>query len=209
MQVTQTLWKRLKPVRSPSLNITPPPNATTVACSSNMAVEHLAEAPISTSEPTVTNGKGVDPSRPVTVAVIGAGQRGKNYAVYAHQHPSECAIVAVAEPRPKSRAHFASTYGIDKTLAFNDWKDLLAAARQTSQALPGTRLADAIVVSVQDAMHMEVVLAFAELGYPILCEKPMATSVQDCLNMHDAVKRSGIIFGMGHGLYIFYYYTHS
>lgn len=50
-------------------------------------------------------------------------------------------------------------------------------------------------------MHIEVVLAFAAQGYHILCEKPMATSLEDCLKIEAAVKKSGIIFGMGHGRY--------
>lgn len=56
-----------------------------------------------------------------------------------------------------------------------------------------------MVVAVQDQMHLEVVLAFAEQGYHILCEKPMSTNLDDCLKMEYAVKNAGIIFGMGHG----------
>jgi threonine dehydrogenase-like Zn-dependent dehydrogenase len=156
-------------------------------CSSTTAIENVP-GPVP-----------IEGARPVTVAVIGAGQRGNAYAQYATHQPEACAIVAVAEPRPKTRERFVAAHGIDSSLVFGDWRDLLFAAKQTSTTLPGTRLADAIVVSVQDAMHMEVVLAFAELGYPILCEKPMATSVEDCLRMHAAVKKSGVVFGMGHG----------
>ena len=47
---------------------------------------------------------------------------------------------------------------------------------------------------------MEVTLAFAEQGYHILCEKPMATSIEDCIKMEAAVKKANIIFGMGHGM---------
>jgi len=57
-----------------------------------------------------------------------------------------------------------------------------------------------VIVSVLDHMHMEVVLAFAEQGYHILCEKPMATNLEDCLKIEEAVKKAGIIFGMGHVL---------
>jgi predicted dehydrogenase len=49
-------------------------------------------------------------------------------------------------------------------------------------------------------MHLEVVLAFAGQGYHILCEKPMATSVDDCIRLEAAVKKAGIIFGVGHGM---------
>jgi predicted dehydrogenase len=48
-------------------------------------------------------------------------------------------------------------------------------------------------------MHAEVVVAFAAQGYDILCEKPLATSVEDCLQIEEAVKKAGIIFGLGHG----------
>ena len=47
---------------------------------------------------------------------------------------------------------------------------------------------------------MEVTLAFAEQGYHILCEKSMATSIEDCIKMEAAVKKANIIFGMGHGM---------
>ncbi len=49
-------------------------------------------------------------------------------------------------------------------------------------------------------MHAELVRAFAAQGYDILCEKPMATSIGHCLQIEEAVKKAGIIFGMGHGV---------
>ncbi|KAG6911704.1 hypothetical protein DXG01_007954 [Tephrocybe rancida] len=136
-------------------------------------------------------------SPPVTIAVIGCGQRGKNYARYALSNPTTCSIVAIAEPRPNTRLAFASAHRIDATLVFTDWRLLLAASAETI-ATVGTRLADAVIVAVQDAMHLEVTLAFAQQGYHILCEKPMATTPEDCLRMEDAVRRGGQIFGMGH-----------
>lgn len=83
-------------------------------------------------------------------------------------------------------------------MVFNDWKELHTASAETIKTV-GKRLADAVLVSVLDHMHMEIVLAFAEQGYHILCEKPMATSLDDCVKMEEAVKKAGIIFGMGHG----------
>ena len=87
---------------------------------------------------------------------------------------------------------------MDRTFIFNTWQELHAASAETIKQI-GKRLADAVIVSVLDHMHMEVVLAFAEQGYHILCEKPMATNLEDCLKIEEAVKKAGIIFGMGHG----------
>lgn len=122
----------------------------------------------------------------------------QNYSEYALQAPEKCKIVTIAEPRPKTRKKFATAHKVDRTLIFNTWQELHAASAETIQTI-GKRLADAIIVAVQDHMHMEIVLAFAAQGYHILCEKPMATSLEDCIKMEDAVKKSGIIFGMGHG----------
>ena len=109
-----------------------------------------------------------------------------------------CKIVTIAEPRPKTRQLFAQTHNIDDALVFSDWKDLLNASAETIETL-GRRLADGVIVAVQDHMHRDVVLAFAAQGYHILCEKPMATSLSDCLEIEAAVREAGVIFGMGHG----------
>lgn len=138
------------------------------------------------------------PRTPVTIAIIGCGQRGKAYAKYALQSPEFCKVVAIAEPRPKTQRAFADLHNVDNTLVFNTWQDLHAASDETIKAI-GRRLADAVVIAVQDHMHKEVVLAFADQGYNILCEKPMATSLEDIIEIEDAVSRAGTIFGMGHG----------
>ena len=110
--------------------------------------------------------------------------------------------MAIAEPRPKTRVNFASNFSVDQTLIFNTWRELLEASAETIKTV-GKRLCDAVIVAVQDQMHLEVVLAFAEQGYHILCEKPMATSVEHCLRIEDSIKKAGVIFGMGHGAHIF------
>ena len=83
-----------------------------------------------------------------------------------------------------TRKLMAEAHVLDKTLVFEDYKDLLKASAETIQTV-GKRLADAVLVTVQDFMHEEVTIAFAEQGYHILCEA--------------AVTKAGIIFGMGHG----------
>ena len=45
---------------------------------------------------------------------------------------------------------------------------------------------------------MKVVKAFAAQGYDILCETPMATSIELCLQIEAAVKKAGIVFGLRH-----------
>lgn len=135
--------------------------------------------------------------RQITLAVIGCGQRGDAYAVYSILEPSKCKVVAIAEPRPQTRALFADRYGVN--LVFETWEQFHKASAESIQKV-GKRLADAVIVAVQDRMHAEVVVAFAAQEYDILCEKPMATSIEHCLQIEAAVKQAGIIFGMGHVL---------
>ncbi|KAF8914075.1 hypothetical protein CPB84DRAFT_1811503 [Gymnopilus junonius] len=134
---------------------------------------------------------------PLTLAVIGCGQRGKAYTKYALSCPERCKVVAIAEPRPKTRTHFAVLHKIDSTLVFHTWEDLLVASAETINTI-GKRLADAVLIAVQDHLHAQVAVAFAAQGYHILCEKPMATSVQDCIKIETAINDSRKIFGMGH-----------
>ena len=72
-------------------------------------------------------------------------------------------------------------------------QDLLKASAGTIEAL-GRRLADGVIIAIQDHMHRDVVLAFTAKGY-----HTMTTSLRDCLEIEAAAEEAGVIFGMGHG----------
>ncbi len=128
--------------------------------------------------------------RPVTLLIIGAGSRGSGYAHFAEQFPDRVRVVGVAEPRRPYRERLVKAHDIPPEHVFSDWRD--------AAAVP--RFADAVIIATQDRMHVEPAVAFAKLGYHMLLEKPMAPDAEGCYKIVDAVKRSGILFGVCHVL---------
>lgn len=127
---------------------------------------------------------------PVRIAVVGAGNRGSAYGRWAAADPQRATVVAVAEPNPVRRARFAAEHGIEPAREFTDWRELAEAGR----------VADAVVIATLDDDHVEPSVAFAEQGYHILLEKPIARTPQECRTITDAVEKAGVIFAVGHVL---------
>ena len=50
---------------------------------------------------------------------------------------------------------------------------------------------DAVLIMVPHYLHEEYVLAAAEAGKHVLCEKPMATTIEGCDQMIEATKKAG------------------
>ncbi|MFE7215506.1 Gfo/Idh/MocA family protein [Streptomyces sp. NPDC057611] len=126
--------------------------------------------------------------RPLTIAVLGAGARGAAYAELAARRPREAKVVAVAEPQEQIRTAVAARHGIEADLCFDDWRALLHRPR----------LADAAIIAIQDAEHMEAAVALADLGYHLLLEKPMATSEEDCERIAESAHRNGTALSVAH-----------
>jgi predicted dehydrogenase len=128
--------------------------------------------------------------KPITLAVCGAGNRGNAYAHFSELHPDRLKIVAAAEPSPARRAAFAKQYGLQDGQVFSDWRELAAQPR----------LADAVVVSMQDSMHCEPAVALAERGYALLLEKPMSPRLAECRQIVAAARKADIPFAVCHVL---------
>ena len=126
--------------------------------------------------------------KPVTVLIIGAGGRGWGYATYATQCPEQMKVVGVAEPRAFHRNRVVKAHAIEKALIFPNWQ---AVARQP-------KLADAVLICTQDAMHEKPMAAFSKLGYHILLEKPMAPTEKACRNIVALARESGQVFSVCH-----------
>jgi predicted dehydrogenase len=127
---------------------------------------------------------------PVSIVVLGAGNRGTGYARWALRHPDRARVVAVAEPREVRRARFAAEHGIPAADAVADWEDLAARPR----------FADAVLICTQDRMHEGPAEAFAAAGYHILLEKPMAPDEAGCRRIVAAVEKAGVMLAVGHVL---------
>ena len=130
------------------------------------------------------------PMEPVSIVVIGAGQRGVGYARWARRHPDRASVVAVAEPSLARRARLAAEHGIPAGNVAADWRELAGRGR----------LADAVLICTQDRMHAEPAEAFAALGYHILLEKPMAPDEAGCRRIVAAVEKAGVMLAVGHVL---------
>jgi len=158
--------------------------------------------------------KSADPPR---ILIIGAGSRGRAYARAAISS-SNGIVVAVAEPDDYKRTEFGRhhIWGVDEPPAegavFRDWRDFITyeesrrtRARNGETGVPPG--VDAVFVCVLDEMHREVVIALTELGgFHIMCEKPLATTLQDCVDLYRALESNKneageqMIFSIGHVL---------
>jgi predicted dehydrogenase len=125
---------------------------------------------------------------PISLAVIGAGQRGSGYARWALRHPDRACVVAVAEPREVRRTRFATEHGLAAGDAATDWQQLASRPK----------FADAVVICTQDRMHVEPAEAFAALGYHVLLEKPMAPDEAGCRRIVAAIEKAGVMLAVGH-----------
>lgn len=126
----------------------------------------------------------------VSVAVVGAGNRGNSYGQYALQHPGEVKIVAVAEPNDTRRHEFAALHGISPEGQFVSWESLLRKER----------LADGIIISTLDDMHVGPASVAMEKGYQLLLEKPISHNWEGTLEIARKAKETQAVVLVAHVL---------
>ena len=120
-------------------------------------------------------------AEPITVALIGAGERGRNvYGRWCLEHPDRARVVAVAEPLSDRRDSFAAEHRLDAANAFDGWAALM----------DRDRLADAVVIATPDREHAGPAIAALERGYEVVLEKPIARSEAEVRAVVSAAERN-------------------
>jgi predicted dehydrogenase len=115
------------------------------------------------------------------LAVIGAGQFGKNHcrAIHESQRAQLCAVVDTDAART---AELAALYG----------GEALADARQLAGKV------DAAIVAAPTTVHEEIGRMLAEAGIDILVEKPITPDLASASRLIEAAERHGRILQVGH-----------
>ena len=129
--------------------------------------------------------------QPLTTVLIGAGSRGyAAYGPYALTHPDQIRFIAVAEPHDARRERFAQAHAIPPERQFRTWEDLLARGK----------IADTALICTLDRLHVEPCITALGEGYDVLLEKPMATTLGDCVRLVQAAERAGRLLQICHVL---------
>jgi myo-inositol 2-dehydrogenase / D-chiro-inositol 1-dehydrogenase len=118
----------------------------------------------------------------VRVGVVGTGNMGADHVDHLHQGVSGAAVGAVAD--------------VDA-----------ARARAVAERAPGAKVADdalaliadpavdAVVIASHDSTHAELVRACLAAGKPVLCEKPLAPTLAECVEIVGAETQALISVG--------------
>ena len=150
----------------------------------------------------------------LTFIIIGAGARGNAYAE-AVMSSTNGRIVAVADPIAVKRDALGRKYiwgqgNPSQDQVFENWKDFVQHEQRRKQRRSnGEEVAagvDGAFVCTLDEMHAEIVTALATLDLHIMCEKPLATTLDDCLRIYRSLQPVGTqspkkVFSIGHVLH--------
>jgi phthalate 4,5-cis-dihydrodiol dehydrogenase len=94
------------------------------------------------------------------------------------------ALAAAADLRAEARAEFAGTHGLP--------------VFDTVEAMARSPLVDAVWVATPNPLHCAHTLAAIAHGKHVICEKPMALSLDECDRMIDAAERARVQLLLGH-----------
>lgn len=141
--------------------------------------------------------------------IIGAGSRGNSYA-RALQDSKLGVVAAVADPIAFKRKQLGRRYIWPSSAPqdgqeFGGWKEYVAYEHQRradeAAGISTPPKIDAAFICVLDYQHVEVASALGPLGLHIMCEKPLATTLSDCLRIQQSIESGPkSIFAIGHVL---------
>lgn len=120
---------------------------------------------------------------PVRIALLGAGRIGTSHAEVIARRVPEADLVAVFDPRPGAAATVAEPLG--------------ARPETSLDAVLGSADVDAVVISASTPSHCGLVVAAAEAGKHVFCEKPAGLSLAEIDIGRTAAASAGVAFQVG------------
>ncbi|MDQ4122303.1 MAG: Gfo/Idh/MocA family oxidoreductase [Acidobacteriota bacterium] len=117
----------------------------------------------------------------IKIGIVGTGYMGGTHAqIFARDE--RCEVSALFDIRPERMQRISRLTG----------------AQAMENAVQVFEASDAVVITTPNTRHVELAIAAANAGKHVLCEKPMATKLEDAKRVLEAANNSGAVFQVGH-----------
>jgi predicted dehydrogenase len=162
---------------------------------SSLSGDAAEEAPIdavSGTEPQVQKQKLPVAEKKLGVALVGLGKYSEGQLGPALKETAYCRLAAVVSGNREKCEKWRVQYNLkDKNLySYDNFDDIKSNAD-----------IDLVYIVLPNAMHAEYAIRAARAGKHVICEKPMATSVEDCGRMISACREAGVRLSIGYRLH--------
>ena len=116
----------------------------------------------------------------IRYAVVGLGHIAQVAVIPAFaQARRNSRLVAVVSGDRTKRREIARRYRLDHAFSYDEYDECL-------------RQVDAVYIALPNSMHAEYTIRAARAGVHVLCEKPMAVTVDECRQMIAACRRARV-----------------
>ena len=115
----------------------------------------------------------------IGIAILGAGDIANTHIEACQQLGDRCRIRGLADVNREKAEEKKQKYGLDCPV-YTDYRELL-----------GQEGVDLVSICLPPGLHCEAAEAFLLAGKHVLCEKPMAPTLQECDRMLEAARRGG------------------
>jgi glucose-fructose oxidoreductase len=115
------------------------------------------------------------------MAVVGQGHFAQAAVLPAIEQLDDVELTALVSGSPHKLDELGERYGVRALCDYSDLDELLASRR-----------IDAIYIAVPNDMHAQITLVAARHGVHVLCEKPMAPTEAECMQMIRACEQRGV-----------------
>jgi predicted dehydrogenase len=113
----------------------------------------------------------------IRYAIVGLGHIAQVAVLPAFAHARRNSrLAALVSDDARKRKLVGAKYGIDRTYSYDDYEACLSNV-------------DAVYIALPNSMHAEFAIRAARAGVHVLCEKPMAVTVEECEAMIEACRR--------------------
>lgn len=126
------------------------------------------------------------------VALVGLGTYSTDELAPALQQTTDCYLAGIVSGSPEKTDHWKKQYNLPDSACYT---------YETFDSIRNNAAIDIVYIVLPNALHAEWVIRAAQAGKHVICEKPMALTVEDCDRMMAACKAAGKMLSIGYRLH--------